>query len=90
MLLLDEGHCLRGHALQICQMNVAEEEQNVRATGLETLRQMVRAGTGITFMPRIAIRENDDEFVISLFKDKSQVVRSAWFGAKPVRAVSWL
>jgi LysR family hydrogen peroxide-inducible transcriptional activator len=57
ILLLDEGHCLRGQALQICQLNGAEEQQDVRATGLETLRQMVRAGTGITFMPQIAINE---------------------------------
>lgn len=55
LLLLDEGHCLRGQALQICQLNGAEEQQDVRATGLETLRQMVIAGTGITFMPKIAI-----------------------------------
>lgn len=59
LLLLDEGHCLRGQALQVCQINGAEEQQDVRATGLETLRQMVRAGTGITFMPRIAVREQD-------------------------------
>ncbi|MBD9360127.1 LysR substrate-binding domain-containing protein [Methylomonas fluvii] len=57
LLLLDEGHCLRGHALQICQTIGADEEQDVRATSLETLRQMVRAGTGITFMPRIAVRD---------------------------------
>lgn len=60
LLLLDEGHCLRGQALQICQLNGAEEQQDVRATGLETLRQMVRAGTGITFMPKIAIYEPED------------------------------
>lgn len=59
LLLLDEGHCLRGQALRVCQINGAEEQQDVRATGLETLRQMVRAGTGITFMPRIAVREPD-------------------------------
>jgi len=59
LLLLDEGHCLRDQALQICQLNGAEEQQDVRATGLETLRQMVRAGTGITFMPDIAIAEAD-------------------------------
>ena len=59
LLLLDEGHCLRDQALQICQLNGAEEQQDVRATGLETLRQMVRAGTGITFMPNIAIHENE-------------------------------
>ncbi|AEF99402.1 LysR substrate-binding domain-containing protein [Methylomonas methanica] len=59
LLLLDEGHCLRGQALQVCHINGALEQQDVRATGLETLRQMVRAGTGITFMPRIAVREPD-------------------------------
>ena len=57
LLLLDEGHCLRGQALQVCQNIGAHEEQDFRATSLETLRQMVCAGTGITFMPRIAIRE---------------------------------
>lgn len=60
ILLLDEGHCLRDHALQICQFNRAEEQHDVRATGLETLRQMVRAGTGITFMPQIAINEIEE------------------------------
>lgn len=60
MLLLEEGHCLRGQALQICQLNNIEEQHDVRATGLETLRQMVRAGTGITFMPKIAIHEPED------------------------------
>jgi LysR family transcriptional regulator, hydrogen peroxide-inducible genes activator len=61
LLLLDEGHCLRGQALQVCQLNHAEEQQDVRATGLETLRQMVRAGTGITFMPKIAIPNATDD-----------------------------
>jgi LysR family hydrogen peroxide-inducible transcriptional activator len=60
LLLLDEGHCLRDQALQFCQLNGAKEEQNVRATSLETLRQMVRANTGITFMPDLAIRDNDN------------------------------
>ena len=59
LLLLDEGHCLRGQALTVCQISGAIEQQDVRATGLETLRQMVHAGTGITFMPKIARREND-------------------------------
>jgi len=57
ILLLDEGHCLRDQSLQVCQLNGAEEQQDVRATGLETLRQMVKAGTGITFMPNIAINK---------------------------------
>ncbi len=59
ILLLDEGHCLRGQALQVCELNGAQEQQDVRATGLETLRQMVKAGTGITLMPNIAISKNE-------------------------------
>ncbi|PCI72455.1 MAG: DNA-binding transcriptional regulator OxyR [Piscirickettsiaceae bacterium] len=61
LLLLDEGHCLRDQALQFCQLNGAKEEQNVRATSLETLRQMVRANTGITFIPEVAIRDTDND-----------------------------
>ncbi|MBL4743126.1 MAG: LysR family transcriptional regulator [Cycloclasticus sp.] len=56
LLLLDEGHCLRDQALQFCQITGVKEEQNLRATSLETLRQMVIAGTGITFIPNIAIQ----------------------------------
>ena len=61
LLLLDEGHCLRGQALQICRLSRADEEQDVRATSLETLRQMVRAGTGITFIPKIAIQKSEPD-----------------------------
>ena len=60
LLLLEEGHCLRDQALDVCQLHGIGEEQDFKATGLETLRQMVKAGTGITFIPRIAIDENDD------------------------------
>lgn len=59
LLLLEEGHCLRDQALEVCQLNDIAEEPDFRATGLETLRQMVKAGTGITFMPRIAIQPGE-------------------------------
>jgi LysR family hydrogen peroxide-inducible transcriptional activator len=59
LLLLEEGHCLRDQALEICQLSGIAEEQDFKATGLETLRQMVKAGTGITFMPRIAVQDNE-------------------------------
>ncbi|MBL4760524.1 MAG: LysR family transcriptional regulator [Mariprofundaceae bacterium] len=55
LLLLEEGHCLRDHALEVCHQHNIGEEQDFRATSLETLRQMVKAGTGITMMPEIAI-----------------------------------
>lgn len=59
LLLLDEGHCLRDQALDVCQINGANEQENVRATSLETLRHMVAAGTGITLMPKLAISDHE-------------------------------
>jgi LysR family transcriptional regulator, hydrogen peroxide-inducible genes activator len=53
LLLLEEGHCLRDQALDVCEL-AGSEEQNFRATSLETLRQMVASGLGITLLPRLA------------------------------------
>lgn len=53
LLLLEEGHCLREHALEVCS-RAGAEEQGFRATSLETLRQMVASGAGITLLPRLA------------------------------------
>jgi LysR family transcriptional regulator, hydrogen peroxide-inducible genes activator len=55
LLLLDEGHCLRDQALSVCALAGAEERSGFRATSLETLRQMVISGTGITLLPRLAV-----------------------------------
>lgn len=54
VLLLEDGHCLRDQALEVCEQ-AGTEEQDFRATSLETLRQMVAAGLGITLLPRLAI-----------------------------------
>lgn len=61
LLLLEEGHCLRDQALDFCHGYGVDEDQEYRATSLETLRQMVRAGSGITLMPEIAITTRDDD-----------------------------
>lgn len=53
LLLLEEGHCLRDQALEVCRFPV-HERQDFRATSLETLRQMVAAGAGVTLMPALA------------------------------------
>lgn len=55
LILLEDGHCLRDQALDLCLLYGAKEKGYFRATGLETLRQMVRLGTGITLIPRLAI-----------------------------------
>lgn len=55
VLLLDEGHCLRDQALSVCHLAGAAERNGFRATSLETLRQMVAAGVGVTLLPRLAV-----------------------------------
>ena len=56
LLLLEDGHCLRDHALEVCQLVGAHEKLDFHATSMETLRQMVAAGTGITLLPVLAIK----------------------------------
>lgn len=56
LLLLEEGHCLRDQALEVCRMAGADERDGFRATSLETLRQMVAAGVGITLLPVLAVQ----------------------------------
>ncbi len=55
LLLLDEGHCLRDQALDVCNRVQIAEATEFRATSLETLRNMVAAGSGVTLMPALAV-----------------------------------
>ena len=52
--LLEDGHCLRDQALEVCNTHKAVENTNFRATSIETLRQMVAADIGIALMPALA------------------------------------
>lgn len=54
LLLLDEGHCLRDQALDVCGAQSKGREE-VRATSLETLRQMVGMTLGVTLLPALSI-----------------------------------
>lgn len=56
VLLLEEGHCLRDQALDVCQVAGASERVGFRATSLETLRQMVSAGVGVTLLPELSVQ----------------------------------
>src|SRR5678816_4388141 len=56
LLLLEDGHCLRDQALDVCSRIDVKESEDYRATSLETLRQMVAAGLGITLLPQLATR----------------------------------
>jgi LysR family hydrogen peroxide-inducible transcriptional activator len=56
LLLLEDGHCLRDQALAVCGLAGAGEKEGFRATSLETLRQMVAAGVGLTLLPMLAVK----------------------------------
>ncbi len=54
VLLLEEGHCMRDQALAICRATSSDQREELKATSIETLRQMVAAGVGCTLLPRLA------------------------------------
>jgi len=56
LLLLEDGHCLRDQALEICSRAGTKDPQDFRATSLETLRHMVATGAGVTLLPQLASR----------------------------------
>lgn len=55
---LDEGHCLRDQALSFCH-GLREHDAGVRATSLTTLAQMVAGGAGVTFLPQLALAQEN-------------------------------
>lgn len=56
LLLLEDGHCMREQALDVCRLSGAAEHAEFRATSLETLRQMVAANVGVTLLPVLATK----------------------------------
>jgi len=56
LLLLEDGHCLRDHALSACRLQRPENVNAFGATSLFTLVQMVHAGLGATLLPEMAVR----------------------------------
>ena len=64
LLLLAEGHCLRDHVLQACDLGHGERKPSgapprlhaIEATSLTTLVQMVQAGFGLALVPEMAVR----------------------------------
>jgi LysR family hydrogen peroxide-inducible transcriptional activator len=55
LLLLEDGHCLKEHALAACSRGAAEIESPLVASTLHTLVQLVDAGLGYTLLPQMAI-----------------------------------
>lgn len=55
VLLLEDGHCLRAQALDICRRAGAVTSGRIQATSLNTLVQMVANGLGVTLIPERAV-----------------------------------
>ncbi|MEM9207926.1 MAG: hydrogen peroxide-inducible genes activator [Pseudomonadota bacterium] len=54
VLLLEDGHCLREHALDACRIKDSQKVSTFAATSLLTLVEMVDADMGITYLPEMA------------------------------------
>jgi LysR family hydrogen peroxide-inducible transcriptional activator len=79
MLLLEDGHCLRDQALEVCHLAGAAESGSFRATSLETLRHMVAASDAVTLMPRLATSDNDPHLIYIPLRDASAQRRIGLF-----------
>jgi len=55
MLLLEDGHCLKDHALSACNRPDLRAHASMLGTSLHTLVQMVDNGLGVTFVPSMAL-----------------------------------
>lgn len=56
LLLLEDGHCLREHAIDACKLRRPDAAAAFGATSLFTLTQMVQSGIGATLLPEMAVK----------------------------------
>lgn len=89
LLLLEEGHCLREHALAVCDLAGAHERVDFHATSMETLRQMVAANVGVTLMPVLAIKppiQPTDNIALRNFEEPqpSRTIALVWRKSSPL------
>ncbi|MFK5984258.1 MAG: LysR substrate-binding domain-containing protein [Pseudomonadota bacterium] len=82
LLLLEDGHCMREHALSACHLERTEKINSFAATSLHTLVQMVNNDLGVTFLPEMAISAgilNNTDVKISPLADKKNNFREIGF-----------
>ncbi len=56
ILLLEDGHCLREHALSACKIRNLDKVSQMSASSILTLIQMIEADLGVSFLPELACR----------------------------------
>lgn len=78
LLLLEEGHCFRNQALNVCgKQNANHNDFYYQSGSIETLKNMVKSGLGYTLVPQLSITETYDNKYVTPFAEP-----------KPVREVS--
>lgn len=84
LLLLSEGHCLRDHVLNFCELN-ERTLSDFQSTSLETLRELILTGRGYSLFPEMAIRDRDAEQleVIELEDPPTRTISLAWRSTYP-------
>jgi LysR family hydrogen peroxide-inducible transcriptional activator len=88
LLLLEDGHCLRDQALEVCAAIDPRRLRSFGATSLATLLQLVAAGHGITLLPQLAVAAGaspDNRVNIVRFADPEprRTVAVAWRKSSP-------
>jgi LysR family hydrogen peroxide-inducible transcriptional activator len=90
LLLLEEGHCLRDHALEACKLQSADTDLVYQGTSLHTLVQMVANGLGVTLLPEMAVAANvlgDTNLQLKHFSSENvcRKIGMAWRKSDPRR-----
>lgn len=82
ILLLEDGHCLRDHALAACKIRNTQKVRRIGASSILTLVEMVDADLGITFLPELAreslILKNTRVRMKPLEEDAYRTIGLAW------------
>lgn len=90
LLLLEDGHCLRDHALSACNLQLPARRKTFSATSLATLLQLVDHGFGITLLPEMVVNNAPISKGIKLkpFADKQKPKRKigiVWLKNTPTK-----
>ncbi|MGD8118219.1 MULTISPECIES: DNA-binding transcriptional regulator OxyR [unclassified Vibrio] len=90
VLALGDGHCLRDQALGFCFAAGAKDDERFKATSLETLRNMVAAGAGITLLPELSLPKEKQKdgvcYVKAINPVPSRSIVLAYRPGSPLRA----
>lgn len=92
LLLLEDGHCLRDHALEACNISSKQQHSTFKATSLPTLIQMVKQGFGLTLLPAMAVQDgitSDLDIIPFHSPAPSRDIGLAW-RTKDVRAKEYM